>query len=42
MFGILVIQLQGLLIVACQHHFGTSAHAQHALMLVESLGGEKT
>ncbi len=31
---------RGLLVITGEEHFGTSSHAQHRLMLVESLGSE--
>ncbi len=35
------VELNGLLVVAGKHYFGAAAHAQHLLMLVESLRGEE-
>ncbi len=41
-FGILVVDFESFLVVACEHYLGTSAHTQHALVLVECFGREET
>ena len=40
MVTVAVVEFKRLLIIAGKHHFWTSAHAQHLLMLVERLGRE--